>query len=420
VTRWYYGWVMLLTVSFTEMTSWGVLYYAFTVFIRPMHVSLGWSTAELTGAFSLALLCSGAAALPIGRLLDRHGTRWLMTAGSCAAALLLLALATVGNLALYYLIWAGLGIAMAAVLYDPAFALVATWFRKQRTRALTVLTFIAGFASVIFVPLAAWLVQVQGWRMALVSLAGLLAILTIPAHALVLRRRPEDLGLAPDGIPTLPSSPLSRTEHEPSVSTRVALQSATFWWMVGAFALAMLVAGALSVHLVPYLLDRGYSASFAASMVGLVGVMALPGRLVFTLLGERLSRRLVTALLFVLQATALLVLLVVPGSLGVVGFVVVYGIGFGAITPARAALVADSYGATYYARINSVLGIGITGARALAPVGVGVLYDRLGTYSPIFWGLAGLSVVAAGTILLGSHSQAGKHTELSQLHARSC
>ncbi|HLV98680.1 MAG TPA: MFS transporter [Ktedonobacterales bacterium] len=408
---------MLLTVSFTEMTSWGVVYYTFTVFVQPMHAQLRWSTAELTGAFSLALLCSGAASLLIGGIIDRYGTRWLMTGGSCAAALLLLAWATVENLLLFYLIWVGLGITMATVLYDPAFALVAIWFRKRRARALTILTFIAGFASVIFVPLAAWLVQAQGWRMALVSLAVLLAILTIPPHALVLRRRPEDLGLVPDGILASPASSLAQTTHEPGVSTWVALQDATFWWTALAFALATLVAGALSVHLLPYLLDRGYTVSFAASMVGFIGVMALPGRLVFTILGERFSRRLVTALLFVLQALAMPMLLVVPGSLGVFGFVAVFGVGFGAITPARAALVADRYGTTHYARINSVLGVGITGARALAPVGVGILYDLLGIYSPIFWGLAVLSVVAAGAILLGGHNQVGKRKESSHLHA---
>src|SRR5437868_4843151 len=195
----YYGWIMLLTVSFTELISWGVLYYAFTVFLKPMQASLGWSTAELTGAFSLALLCSAGAALPIGRWLDRHGTRFLMTLGSCVASLLVLAWAAVENLTLFYLIWVGIGIIMATVLYDPAFALVATWFRQQRARALTVLTFIAGFASVIFVPLAQWLIQVQGWRMALVILALLLALITIPLHALILRRRPQDLGLVPDG-----------------------------------------------------------------------------------------------------------------------------------------------------------------------------------------------------------------------------
>src|SRR2546430_16573099 len=89
--RFYYGWTMLLTVSFTEMISWGVLYYAFTVFLKPMQASLGWSTAELTGAFSLALFCSAGAAFPVGRWLDRHGTRLLMTLGSCLAPLLVLA-----------------------------------------------------------------------------------------------------------------------------------------------------------------------------------------------------------------------------------------------------------------------------------------------------------------------------------------
>ena len=396
----YYGWVMLLAVSFTEMISWGVLYYAFTVFLKPMQASLGWSTAALTGAFSLALLCSAGAALLVARFLDRHGTRLLMTLGSCAATLLVLAWSAVANLTLFYLIWIGVGITMATVLYDPVFALVATWFRRLRARALTILTFIAGFASVIFVPLAQWLVQLQGWRVALVTLALLLASITIPVHALVLRRRPEDLGLAPDGIAVPTSTTLTHTALERSVSTRAALHGATFWWITTAFALATLVAGAITVHLVPYLIDHGYSPSFAADIVGLIGIMALPGRLVFTLLGERLPRHLVTAMLFLLQGAALPVLLLMPGIAGVFCFVVLFGAGFGAITPARAALVADHYGSAYYARINSVLGLFVTGARGIAPVGAGIMYDLLGTYPPIFWVLAGLSVVAAGAILL--------------------
>jgi MFS family permease len=396
---------MLLAVSFTEMISWGVLYYAFTVFVKPMQASLGWSTAELTGAFSLALLCSAAAALPVGSLLDRYGTRWLMTGGSCAAALLMLAWAMVKNLTLFYLIWAALGVTMATVLYDPAFALVATWFRRKRARALTVLTFIAGFASVIFVPLAAWLVQVQGWRLAIVSLALILALGTIPLHALVLRRRPEDRGLAPDGDPAPRSTaPVDMASvdlaREQSVSAQAALRGSAFWGMAAGFALTTLAAGALTVHLVPYLIDRGYPASFAASMVGLIGIMSLPGRLVFTMLGERFSRRLVTALLFVLQALSLPILLLLPGVPGVFGFVALFGASFGAITPARAALVADHYGSKHYAKINSMLGLFITGARAIAPVGAGIFYDLLGSYSLIFWALAGLSALAAAAILL--------------------
>ncbi len=170
--------------------------------------------------------------------------------------------------------------------------------------------------------------------------------------------------------------------------------------MTIAFALVMLVSGAVTVHLVPYLIDRGYSAAFAASVVGLIGIMALPGRLLFAPLCERYSRRLVIALLFLLQTISLPALLLLPGLIGVFAFVALFGASFGAITPARAALVADHYGSAHYARINSVLGLFVTGSRAIAPVGAGILYDLPGMYPPIFWLLAGISLLAVGAILL--------------------
>src|SRR5579871_83624 len=153
-SRLYYGWVLIATLGVTETTSWGILYYSFTVFLDPMHASLGWSRAQMTGAFSLALLVSGLAGIPVGRWLDRHSPRQLMTAGSCAATLLVLAWAGSKNLALFYLVWAAIGATMAAILYEPAFVTVATWFRHKRGKALTLLTFLGGFASVIYVPLA--------------------------------------------------------------------------------------------------------------------------------------------------------------------------------------------------------------------------------------------------------------------------
>jgi MFS family permease len=103
-----------------------VLYYAFSVFLVPMQEELGWSRAAMTGAFSLALLFSGWAGVPVGRWLDRYGPRALMTVGSLAATGLVLAWGAVTNLPAFYLIWAGTGITMAAVLYEPAFVVVAS------------------------------------------------------------------------------------------------------------------------------------------------------------------------------------------------------------------------------------------------------------------------------------------------------
>jgi MFS family permease len=327
-----------------------------------------------------------------------------MTAGSCAAALLLLALSMVHTIALFYLIWAAIGVAMAAIFYEPAFAAIATWFIRYRSRALTIITFIGGFASVIYIPLITWLVRTQGWRAAMVILAIVLAIATIPLHALILRRRPQDLGLLPDGGAALSTTdrwhsarPTDGTQH--SVPARDAIHSTSFRWLTGAFFLAFLANVAVTVHLIPYLTDHGFSAGFAATAAGLIGTLALPGRLIFTPLGGRIPRRFVAAGIFLFQTVGLIVLVTVQSTAGVIIFVVLFGIGFGAITPARAALVAEMYGPREYGTISGVLALFVTGARAIAPVSVGLLYTLFGRYEPVFWMLIALSTLATGAVL---------------------
>lgn len=399
----FYGWTMLSATALAQVTSWGILYYGFTVFLAPMGAELGWSRAAMTGAFSLALACSGLVALPVGRWLDRHGPRALMTGGSVAAALLLLAWSRVTTIWAFYLIWIGLGVTLAAVLYEPAFWLVATWFRRRRSRALTLLTFIGGFASVIYIPLIAWLVRVQGWRSALVSLAVILALGTIPIHALLLRRRPEDRGLLPDGAAAPPSNFPATETTERSTTLGEALHGAAFWFLVAAFFLATLATGAVFVHLIPYLTEQGYDPGFAAWATGLIGIMGLPGRLFFTPLGGKIPRRWVTAGIFALQTVALVVLLTVHSRAGVLAFVVLFGAGFGAITPARAALIADFYGPAYYGRISSVLSLFLTGSRAIAPVGAGLLYTLNGGYGPVLWALTIGSALGTVAVLFADH-----------------
>jgi MFS family permease len=396
--RLFYGWVLVLALGVTETVSYGILQYAFPVFIAPMRAELGWSTAALTGAFSLATLVSAAAAVPAGRWVDRHGARGLMTAGSVLAALVLLGWSRVRTLEGFYLLSVGLGLAMAAVLYEPAFAVVATWFHRLRGRALTVLTFVAGFASVIFVPLATRLVAVHGWRGALAWLAAILAAATILPHALLLRRRPEDHGLHPDGAASAVADS-GDAVRGPSVSARAAVRSRSFAWLAAAFALSALSGTAVAVHLIPLLLERGHTPAFAGAALGMVGLMALPGRLVFTPLGGRWPRAAVTAAIFALQGLGIAALMVGQGSAGVWAFVVLFGAGFGAITPARAALVAEMYGRASFGAVSGTLALLLALARAAAPIGASLLYLAGGGYPPVLAVLAALSLLSAVAIL---------------------
>lgn len=412
--RSYYGWTLVATLGLTETISWGVLYYAFTVFVAPMQAELGWSRADISGAFSLALLLSGLAAFPVGRWLDQHGPRGLMTIGSLAAVLLVLAWSGVHSLPAFYALWAGIGLAMAAVLYQPAMYVVATWFSAKRARALSVLTLIAGWASVIFVPLASWLVRVQGWRIALVTLAAVVAAGTVLPHALLLRRRPQDLGYEVDGAPCPPEDASHRTTGRAptrvapiafsGVTLRHALRRRPFWWLTIAFCLAAATDAMLSVHLVPYLADRGYTAQFAAAAAGLIGLAALLGRVAFAPL-DRVEQHRVAGGIYVLQALSLLTLLLAPAPVGIFVFIVLYGGSRGAGTLVRAHLLAVSFGPAQYGAISGLVALFVVLVQALSPLLAGAAYDAIRRYDPVLWTLTALALAAAGAVWLAGRTR---------------
>ena len=397
----YYGWPMLVAVSTAQVVSWGILFYAFSVFVAPMQAELGWSTVELTGAYSLALLCTGLAALPVGRWLDRHGPRALMTIGSLLAVRLVVAWSQVRSLSAFYLIMAGIGLVSAAVLYEPAFQIVAVWFRRRRARALTVLTFFGAFASFIFIPLSAWLEQLLGWRSALLALAGILGTLTVPIHALLLRRRPEDLGLLPDGEPVAADLTPTAPPRERSVMIHVALREPRFWLLTAAFAASTVAGITMTVPLIPFLIASGHRTGFAATVAGLFGLMSLLGRMTIGPLADRVARRLITAGLIGMQLVGLVVLLVVGTSAaGALLYLALFGAGSGTLTIMRAALLAEQYGPAHYGTINGAQNLALTGARTLGPVGAGLLVGILGGYEPLLWGLIGLLALGVVAVLL--------------------
>jgi MFS family permease len=377
------AWGIVATLSVTEVVSWGVVYYAFAAFLVPMQRDLGYSTTQLTGAFSAALLISGAAGIPVGRYLDARSPRGLMTAGSVAATLLVVAWSQVHGLVAFYLVWAGLGLVMATVLYEPAFVVLAKWFPKadERRRAMTALTLVAALASFIFLPLSQALIDAHGWRDALLILAGVLGAITIPAHALALR-----------AAPTAPHP----TEHEqrPDAQARRVLRSRSFWLLSAAFFLATSTGIAMTILAIPYLLERGYSATFAAFAVGLVGFSQIPGRLIFAPLSGRLPRAFTLPLVFSLIALGIAGLAVVEGSAFVIAALVLLGMGNGMTTLARATVIADRYGSAAYGAIAGVAASGTTAARAVGPVAAAAYAAATG-YPTLIWTLAALTLAAS-------------------------
>lgn len=183
---------VVAALSVAETISWGILYYAFAVVLRPIADTLGTSTTAVSGALTLAVLVSAVAGIVVGRHLDRHAPRLLMTAGALAGVVLVLAWSRVESVIALYAVFAGIGVVMAAVLYEPAFVVLAKLFPDTgpRRRAMTTMTLVAALASFIFVPLAQALLDRHDWRQTLTILAAVLA-LTIPLHALLPARSPR-------------------------------------------------------------------------------------------------------------------------------------------------------------------------------------------------------------------------------------
>ncbi|SDJ57284.1 MFS transporter [Nonomuraea jiangxiensis] len=339
-------------LAITQTAGYGVLYYAFSVFIPPMSEDLDAGVAQLTGAITLAVLVSGLVAPAIGRLLDRRGGRGLMTAGSVLGSLAVLAWSQVSSVAQLYVVCGVLGVASAMVLYEAAFAVIVAWFdAARRARALLAVTVVAGFASSIFLPLTGFLVDRYGWRQALVLLAAGYAVVAVPLHGLAVRHRP----VAGSG------------DRRQIVGT--AVRERPFWLLAAAFLTQTGAVAVMGVLLVTYLIALGHRPVFAASVAGLLGVLSVTGRLVTTGLQARWRVALVTAVMFGLQGLAAVLLPLVGRSVpGAVAAVVLFGLGFGVGTIARPALLTGRYGSTAYASLSGALALPITVAKAVAPL----------------------------------------------------
>jgi MFS family permease len=368
----YYGWWMIAGLALTEPISWGVLIYAYSVIVVPMQTELGWGPGELNGAYTTGVVASGLLAIPVGRWLQRHGARGLMTAGSALTVLALLGWSRAHSLAMLYGCFLLAGLAMAATLYEPAFALTAAWFHQLRARAVLILTIAGGLGSTIFVPLTGALVSAQGWRHALVILGILVAVVAIPIHALLLRRWPADLGLHPDGDHRTEPAPPPLAAHAEQQRYRI-LRSSSFRWIALSLLTNQTGKWAVSVTLVAYLTSRGYPLGQATALAGCVGALQVTGRVLSTWLQPRIPPHRTAVTLFTAQGLSLPIPLLTSGHGGVatvtVGVLLVFfGLGFGLPDLLRGTLVADYYGSAAYASVNGVLGTFSVAARACGPL----------------------------------------------------
>ncbi|PZG56653.1 MFS transporter [Spongiactinospora gelatinilytica] len=376
---------LVAALAITQTIGYGVLYYAFSVFLTPMAADLGASPTQVAAALTLSILIAAVCAPAAGRWLDARGARGLMTIGSVLGAAAVPAWSAVQHLWQLYAVFAVIGIACAMVLYEAAFAVIVAWYgadEKGRAGGILALTIVAGFASSIFIPLTGLLVDGYGWRQALVVLALVHGITAIPLHALVIRRRPA-------------AARTRQTAEERAGLVKAAVRRRPFWLLVIAFTASGGAVATMAVLLVTYLIHLGHSPLLAATMAGLLGVLSVTGRLITTGLRSRLPAALIAAAIFAFQGVAALLLPVFGSTVaGAIGCVLGFGLGFGIASITLPHLLVQRYGTVAYASLSGRIAVFSVADKALAPLGAVALAQAAG-YAWVMAAVAAGCVTAA-------------------------
>ncbi|MFE9445834.1 MFS transporter [Streptomyces sp. NPDC006602] len=377
----------LPALCLTQVTSWGIVYYAFPVLNPQITHATGWPAGATTAAFSLALLVAAVTGIRVGRVIDQRGPRAVMTAGSVLGVLSILIIAAAPNLPVFVAGWLLAGTAMASTFYQPAFAALTRWWAPDHVRALTLVTLAGGLASTVFAPLTAALAEHLSWRATYAVLALVLAAVTVPAHAFALN--------AP--WPKAPPAPAHITGDAATVA-----RGRPFWMLAAALTLSAFAVSAVVIALVPLLLERGCSTTQAAWALGLGGAGQTLGRTLYATIARHTRTTTRTTALIALGALTTAALALVPGPYALLAALsVVAGTVRGNLTLLQATAITDRWGTTYYGRLSGLLAAPTTAASALAPFAGAALASPLGGYPHLFGVLALIAALAA-LITLGT------------------
>jgi MFS family permease len=383
-------------MSLAQLISWGSTYYTFSLLMPAIETDLGLSRVGVSGAFSVALLASGIAGVPVGRLIDGGHGRAVMAGGSLLAGVMLLSLSRVDGATGLYAVWLLLGVAMAATLYEPAFAILIRRWPQDYRRSLIGMTFLGGLASTVFIPLSALLIGQLGWRGTCVVLGAMHLLLCLPIHLRMLAGEPP--GHRPGGHDD-PASPAA-SARGPDLRTLAA--SPAFLLLTGFLVAYMAVTSALGAHMVPLMRERGVPSAWAVAIPASIGAIQVLGRLVLFVFEGRIDPRRFDRSIPLLLPASVVLLLAGGGSVAAaIGFAVCFGICNGLITIVKATSIAQYVSRERVAALTGLQQPPAALARALGPILLAATWSASGDYGVGLWLLMAIGLLSALLLRLG-------------------
>jgi Major Facilitator Superfamily len=360
----------VLALGITQITAWGTSYYCLGVLAGPISRDTGWSRGFVFLGFTVALLAMGVVSNAVGRAIDRHGARAVMTLGTVLVSAGLFALSHVRSEAVYLVVWAFLGVGMRLCLYDAAFAALVQVAPSRGRTAISYLTLFGAFASSVFWVLGHALEEHLGWRQTLLVFALINLAVCLPLHWFGLSRRESATRAGPVG------GPVTSPDGPPLEGTTRSIAIALFALIM---SLTGFVFGVISVQLVPLLEAAGLATAAAVWIASLKGVAQFGGRVVEIVFARNLRAITVGRLAIGILPVSLVLLLTGTGNVPlVVAFTLLMGASQGVITIVRGAVPLALFGAKGYGAVLGLIATPVLVVNAASPTMFAWIVDRWG------------------------------------------
>ena len=390
--RFFYGYVVLGAALAIWIFAWGTN-QAFGVLFKPAIEDLGWTRAQLSGAFSLGSIVMALMGAVTGRLSDRFGPRLIITAFGAFLGIGYLVMSSVSAVWQAYVAW-GILVGIGASVVGPALmSTLSRWFHKRRGLAIGIVSTGAGIGGMIFSPVSAWLALTYSWRFAWVIL-GIISLLIMVSSGLLLKRSPAEAGQLPDGAATI-KLPETKTIQSNSPVQGISLSQALLtrqFWLLCAILLCFGLNRGIMVHIAPHVNDIGYSLTSAANVMAVNAAVSIIGRLVMGQVADMIGGRRAFIISFTLMPIAFLVIGMGRELWTLYLFAVLYGFAWGGLAVLRFSTAGELFGVGSLGAIMGIVEFFATGGSGITPIIAGHLFDINGNYDLTFliFGIVGL------------------------------
>ncbi len=405
------GWWMVLTSGFISCWGYGFHMYGISALFKPIASELGFTRAVTSIAASVGRLEGGFESPLSGWITDKYGAKWITLVGVFMIGLGLVLMNFVDSLWAFLVVWGGvLGTGANIGLALPMQTAIANWFVKKRGTALGIRLMLGGLSGVLVLPLVAWLISTQGWRMTCVIGGLVMWFVGLPlVWFFVKQHRPEYYGLLPDGTTAEEKEADTSRMIEKGVeyaakvqevefTLRQTMRTPAYWLIIAAHMVHGLVEPVMNIHCIPFLTDLGFEPIKAAAMMAMISLASLPTRLIGGFFADRVKKQHLRFLIggaYLLQAIGISVFLLNRTIPMIYVWFICYGAGHGAAFALMFPLRARYFGRKAFGSIMGSSALFMTPVGVVAPIYAGWAYDTTGSYISCFILFAGLLVLAA-------------------------